>query len=219
MSPKQQRGEATVGRLLTTALRAYEECGPQGFTVTAVTAAGGVSLGSPYHHFGSFDGLAAALYFRCAERLHGEVVIALAPTRTGHAGVRAVVTAYLRFAGEQRDAALFLHSRACPGRGADAGRVGTAGEPLLAAIGVWARPFVETGEIAAVPEPVIGALVVGPAAETVRRRQARRTWISPRRPGSCRTASGTPSSPADGRPVPRSVSPPPTRPPGPRREP
>ncbi|WP_435971362.1 TetR/AcrR family transcriptional regulator [Streptomyces sp. Qhu_M48] len=71
MSPKQQRGEATVERLLTTALRVYADSGRQGFTVNAVTAASGVSL---YHHFGSFDGLAAAPYIRCTEQLYGEVV-------------------------------------------------------------------------------------------------------------------------------------------------
>ncbi|WP_406055945.1 TetR/AcrR family transcriptional regulator [Streptomyces sp. NBC_01077] len=173
MSPKQQRGEATVERLLTTALRVYADSGQQGFTVNAVTAAGGVSLGSLYHHFGSFDGLAAALYIRCTEQLCGEVVTALTRTRTARTGVRAVVTTYLRFTEEHPDAALFIHASACSGLlVAHADRIRAAEEPMLAAIGAWRRPLVEAGEIAPLPEPLIEALVIGPVAETARR------WLS-----------------------------------------
>ncbi|MEX0168852.1 TetR/AcrR family transcriptional regulator [Streptomyces sp. LMG1-1-1.1] len=174
MSPKQQRGEATVERLLTAALRVFAESGRQGFTVNAVSAASGVSLGSLYHHFGSFDGLAAALYIRCTERLCGEVVTALARARTARTGVRAVISAYLRFTEEHPDAALFLHASACSGYlVAHADRIREAREPLLAAIGAWMRPRVEAGEIAPMPGPVIEALVIGPAAETARRWLAR----------------------------------------------
>ncbi|MFB6840406.1 TetR/AcrR family transcriptional regulator [Streptomyces sp. NPDC056361] len=174
MSPKQQRGEATVERLLTTALRVYAESGRQGFTVNAVSAASGVSLGSLYHHFGSFDGLAAALYVRCTEQLCGEVVTALTRARTGRTGVRAVITAYLRFTEEHPDAALFLHASAYSGcLTAHGDRIREAKEPLLAAIGAWVRPRVEAGEIAPIPGPVIEALVIGPAAETARRWLAR----------------------------------------------
>ncbi|WP_017241368.1 TetR/AcrR family transcriptional regulator [Streptomyces sp. SS] len=173
MSPKQQRGEATVERLLTTALRVYADSGQQGFTVNAVSAASGVSLGSLYHHFGSFDGLAAALYIRCMEQLCGEVVAALTRTRTGRTGVRAVITAYLRFTEEHPDAALFIHASAYSGHlVAHADRIRAAKEPLLSAIGDWIRPLAEAGEIAPTPGPVIEALVIGPAAETARR------WLS-----------------------------------------
>ncbi|MFH9726140.1 TetR/AcrR family transcriptional regulator [Streptomyces sp. NPDC017254] len=173
MSPKQQRGEATVERLLTTALRVYADSGRQGFTVNAVTAAGGVSLGSLYHHFGSFDGLAAALHVRCAEQLSGEVVASLARTRTARTGVRAVVAAYLRFTEEHPDAALFLHASAYPGRlVADAHRGRADEDPLLAAVRAWLRPFVDAGEIAPTPEPLIEALVIGPVAATAHR------WLS-----------------------------------------
>ncbi|WP_406134090.1 TetR/AcrR family transcriptional regulator [Streptomyces zaomyceticus] len=137
MPPEQQRGEATVERLPTTALRVYADSGRQGFTVNAVTAADGVSLGSLYHPFGSFDGLAAALHARCAEELCGEVVAALARTRTARTGVRALVTTYLRFTEEHPEAALFLHASAYSGplvADADIDRTRAARTPLLAAI-------------------------------------------------------------------------------------
>ncbi|MER5649316.1 TetR/AcrR family transcriptional regulator [Streptosporangium sp. NPDC002524] len=83
MSPRHRRGEETRERLLAAALDLYEREGADGFTMTAVTAASGVSVGSLYHHFGSFDGLAAALYARCLSGLLDAVVAALAALPPG----------------------------------------------------------------------------------------------------------------------------------------
>ncbi|MGP8304089.1 TetR/AcrR family transcriptional regulator [Streptomyces inhibens] len=173
MSPKQQRGEATVDRLLTTALQVYASSGQQGFTVNAVTAASGVSLGSLYHHFGSFDGLAAALYTRCMGQLFDELTTALTRTRTARTGVRALVGAYLRFTEEHPDAALFIHASAYSGYlAAHADQIRAAKAVMLGGVVEWMRPRIEAGEIAPTPEPLIEALVIGPVAETARR------WLS-----------------------------------------
>ncbi|MEV6976753.1 TetR/AcrR family transcriptional regulator [Kitasatospora sp. NPDC093806] len=173
MPPKQQRGEATVELLLTTALRVYAEGGQQGFTVSAVTTASKVSLGSLYHHFGSLDGLAVALYIRCMERLFDEMIAALQRSRTARTGVRALVRAYLRFTEEHRDAALFLHASAYSGYlVAQAEQIKAAKAAKLAVIGGWMLPRMERGEILPVPGPLVEVLVMGPVAEAARR------WLS-----------------------------------------
>ncbi|MEU3738012.1 TetR/AcrR family transcriptional regulator [Streptomyces sp. NPDC032198] len=170
MSPKQQRGEATVDRLLSAALEVYATSGRPGFTVNAVTAAGGVSLGSLYHHFGSIDGLAAALYTRCVEQLFDEMIAALGPARTARGGVRALVTAYLRFTREHPDAALFLHASAHSGYlAAHADQIRGAKADKLAVIAEWMLPRVAAGEIAPLPAPVIEVLVMGPVTEAAHR--------------------------------------------------
>ncbi|MFE5872372.1 TetR/AcrR family transcriptional regulator [Streptomyces roseifaciens] len=170
MSPKQQRGEATADLLLTTALRVYAEAGQQGFTVNAVTAASGVSLGSLYHHFGSFDGLAAALYTRCMEQLLEEIVSAVKRSRTARTGIRALVLAYLRFTEEQRDAALFLHASAYSGYLAThAEEIRAAKTAKLSGLGEWLRSRMEAGEIAPMPPALIEVLIMGPVAEAARR--------------------------------------------------
>ncbi|MGA5640600.1 TetR/AcrR family transcriptional regulator [Streptomyces cinereoruber] len=173
MPPKQQRGEATVDRLLTAALRVYAESGHEGFTVHAVTRASGISAGSLYHHFGSFDGLAAALYARCMKQLFEQMVTALTRSRTGRTGVRALVTAYLRFTEEHADAALFLHASAYSGYlDAHAEEIRAAKESFRQSVAAWLRPRIEAGEIAPVPEALIEAVVIGPIAEVARR------WLS-----------------------------------------
>ncbi|MDK0521239.1 TetR/AcrR family transcriptional regulator [Streptomyces sp. ML-6] len=167
---KQQRGEVTVDRLLTAALEVYATSGRPGFTVTAVTEASGVSLGSLYHHFGSFDGLAAALYIRCMEQLFDEMTAALNRARTARTGVRALIVAYLRFTEEHPDAALFLHASAHSGYLAThADEIRTAKAAKLAVISEWMTPRVLAGEIAPMPVPILEVLVMGPVAEAAHR--------------------------------------------------
>ncbi|MFG2976141.1 TetR/AcrR family transcriptional regulator [Streptomyces sp. NPDC048331] len=171
MSPEQQRVEATVDLLLTTALRVFAESGQQGFTVNAVVSAGGVSLGSLYHHFGSFDGLAAALYIRCMDELCDRMVSALTRCRTARTGVRAWVTAYLEFTQEHRDMALFLHASAYSGYlVAHAEEIGAAKAEKFGAVMRWLEVRTERGEIAPLPAPVVEVLVMGPLTEAARRR-------------------------------------------------
>ncbi|MEU6732812.1 TetR/AcrR family transcriptional regulator [Streptomyces physcomitrii] len=170
MSPKQQRGEATVDRILDTALRVYAESGQQGFTVNAVTKAGGVSFGSLYHHFGSFDGLAAALYTRCMEELFDAMTAAVLRSRTARTGVRALVRAYLDFTVEHREAALFLHASSYSGYlSAHARQIREARDAKLAPISAWLEPRVRRGELAPLPPQLIEIMVMGPVAEAARR--------------------------------------------------
>ncbi|MEU5092160.1 TetR/AcrR family transcriptional regulator [Streptomyces sp. NPDC021356] len=173
MSPKQRRGEATADLLLDAALRVHAVAGEHGLTVTAVTALSGVSMGSLYHHFGSVEGLASALHTRWNTRLLEALLTALEPTRTLHTGVRALVRAYLTFIQEHRDAALFLHSSGTSRAAMRQGRqVHETQEARLSGFAGWLGPRIAAGDIAALPAPLIEALVMGPIVATARR------WLS-----------------------------------------
>ncbi|NBE50282.1 TetR/AcrR family transcriptional regulator [Streptomyces boluensis] len=170
---KQRRGAATVDRALTAALRVFAESGQQGFTVTAVTEAGGVSLGSLYHHFGSFDGLAAHLYLRCLGQLCDSMLDALSHARTPRTGIRALVHAYLRFTVEHRDVALFLHASAYSGHlAAHAEEIRAFKAERYGAVAAWLGPHIEAGRIEPLSTPVLEVLVMGPVEEAARR------WLS-----------------------------------------
>ncbi|MFI6512264.1 TetR/AcrR family transcriptional regulator [Streptosporangium sp. NPDC050855] len=186
MSPRHRRGDETRERLLAAALELYDRHGAEGFTMTAVTGTSGVSVGSLYHHFGSFDGLAAALYARCLSGLLDAVIAALdaerdlvragAATRPGRgereaAGViRAVVTGYLGFTREHRSAAHFVHASAYAGfLAAHPGPVTRETGPRLAEILGRLRPYTEAGLVVELPDALTETLVVGPVAETARR--------------------------------------------------
>ncbi|MXM68684.1 TetR family transcriptional regulator [Streptomyces sp. HUCO-GS316] len=170
MSPKQQRGEETARRLLAAALEVHERKGPDSFTVQAVTASSGISLGSLYHHFGSFDGLAAALYARCMADLLDTLIASLERTRTARTGVRAVVAAYLRFAEEEPAKARFIHASAYAGfLPAHTAAIAAAKAPRIERLQSWARPHAEAGRIVDLPDPLMEMLLIGPVAETARR--------------------------------------------------
>ncbi|HET9139022.1 TetR/AcrR family transcriptional regulator [Actinophytocola sp.] len=170
MSPKQTRGTETARRLLDAALAVHEQDGPGGFTVPAVTAASGISLGSLYHHYGSFDGLAAALYQRCMAELLDTLVAALERTRTPHTGVRAVVRAYLRFVAEHPAQARFIHASAYAGYlPAHAAAIAASKAPRIGRMLAWLAPHVRSGQIVDLPAPLVEMLLIGPVAELSRR--------------------------------------------------
>ncbi|MEU8763314.1 TetR/AcrR family transcriptional regulator [Streptomyces sp. NPDC048659] len=167
---KQSRGEATVERLLAAALEVFAASGQAGFTVNAVTKASGVSLGSLYHHFGSFDGLAAALYGHCLRQTYTEALGAVDRARTARTGIRAFVTTYLRFIQANPDVARYLHGSAYSSYLAvDADRARGVEPDHFPRVADRLRRWVDAGEIAALPGPLLEVLVVGPVAVAAHR--------------------------------------------------
>jgi AcrR family transcriptional regulator len=167
---RQRRGDETRKRLLDAALAVHESAGADGFTVQAVLAESGVSLGSLYHHFGSFDGLAAALYTRCMAALLDAIVAALERARTPRGGVRAVVTSYLAFVTDQPAQARFIHASAYASYlPAHADTIATMKQTRMARMAAWLAPHVAAGAIVALPDPLTEMLLIGPVAELSRR--------------------------------------------------
>lgn len=167
---KRKRSEATPERVLDAALAVFERGGFAGYTIHAVVRESGVSLGSIYHHFGSMDGLSAALYARCMASL----LDAIGDELDGVSGPRAVITtivrAYLRFAARERTAAAFIHAApAASFLPAHAAAIAADKAPRFERIAAAIRPHVRSGAIAAIPEPLLELLVIGPAAEVTRR--------------------------------------------------
>ncbi|MFB6599750.1 TetR/AcrR family transcriptional regulator [Streptomyces diastaticus] len=170
MSPKQQRGAATVERALAAALSVYAREGEQGLTVGAITRAGALSPGSLYHHFGNLDGLVHALVQRWLERLLAPLATALLEADSARDGVRAAVRAYLGFVREHPDAARLLHSATADRHGmAHARELRDAQEARLSPLAAWLQHHVATGELAALPPSLLESLILGPVVATARR--------------------------------------------------
>ncbi|GAA1554858.1 hypothetical protein GCM10009678_42250 [Actinomadura kijaniata] len=108
------------------------------------------------------DGLAAALHARCVADLLDSLVEALESEGAAREGIGAFVRAYLAFTRDRRSEAYFIHASS------HAGHLPAHAERIAA----WLRPFVESGELVALPDPYTEMLVVGPVAETSRRRLA-----------------------------------------------
>ncbi|MBZ2408920.1 TetR/AcrR family transcriptional regulator [Streptomyces albidoflavus] len=170
MSPKQQRGEATVERALEAALFVYAREGEQGFTVGAITRAGALSPGSLYHHFGNLDGLVHALVQRWLERLMTPLATALLEAESAREGIRAAVRAYLDFVRDHPDAALLLHSTTADRHGmAHAKELRDTQEARLSPLAAWLQHRIDTGELAEVSPSLLESLILGPVVATARR--------------------------------------------------
>ncbi|MEU8347277.1 transcriptional regulator, TetR family [Actinomadura meyerae] len=173
MSPKHQGTDETVARILAEALRVHAERGHDGFTMKAVIAATGMSSGSLYHHFGSFDGLAAALYARCMGELLDALLDALDGITDAQAGVEAVTRAYLRFTRERSDAARFVHASAYAAFLPEhAATLAESKAPRIARLIAWMAPHVAADRVARLSPAMMEMLLIGPVAETARR------WLS-----------------------------------------
>lgn len=169
MTRKQPRGEETTRRLLDAALAVYAR-DPSAFTVHAVVAESAVSLGSLYHHFGSFDGLAAALYAESMAALLDALVASLDGVTAARSGVVALVQAYLRFTKRHRARALFIHASSYAGfLPAHAATVAAAKAPRIARLVAWLHPHVRAGRITPLPDVLVEMILIGPVAEVARR--------------------------------------------------
>jgi AcrR family transcriptional regulator len=164
------RADATRTRVLDAALAVYEAHGHAGFNVHAIVARSSVSMGSLYHHFGSMDGLAAALYARSMATLLDRVGASLARARTLRGGVTAIVEAYLTFARRERAAMSFIHTSAYASfLPAHADLIKAAKAPRLAPIHAFFSRRAEAGEVVPLPLPLLEVVVIGPVAELTRR--------------------------------------------------
>ncbi|TDV40337.1 TetR family transcriptional regulator [Actinophytocola oryzae] len=136
----------------------------------AVLAESGVSLGSLYHHFTNFDGLAASSYAKCMAELLDHLVAELARTRTARRGVEAVVRAYLSFVVDQSSKARFIHASAyATYLPAYKELIAETKKVRMARMAEWLAPHVAAGTVIPLPDPLTEMLLIGPVAELSRR--------------------------------------------------
>lgn len=160
----------TKERLLDAALAVFSRAGLEGYTVHAVVAESGISLGSLYHHYGSMDGLSAALYMRSMASLLDRLGDDVAGKAKAKAVVTAIVRGYLRWTADERAAAAFLHaSPAASFLRAFAQKIGEDKAARFERVAGALRVHTQAKEIAALPEPLLEMLILGPIAETARR--------------------------------------------------
>lgn len=169
--PRLERARDTRGRLLDAALTVFEQHrSTGGYTVHAVVAESGISLGSLYHHFGSMDGLSAALYSRSMAALLDTIGDAVEASSSPRAAIFSIVRAYLAFTERESSMARFIHAapseRFLP---AHAAAIAADKAPRLERIVGALRPHVRSGAIVALPEPLLEMLIIGPVAEIARR--------------------------------------------------
>jgi AcrR family transcriptional regulator len=167
---KQERGLATVDRVLDAALACFTREGVSGVTIQDIAAESGVSVGSIYHHFGSRERILFALHCRCLEAMLASIASAVLRHRTARGGVRALVRGYVDFVASHPQESRLIYAAAYTGMGEDL-------RPELAALAArvtdpiarWLRPHVEAGRVIDLPPALYEVVLIGPPAEACRR--------------------------------------------------
>jgi hypothetical protein len=116
------------------------------------------------------DGLSAALYSRCMATLLDQIGAALEGQRTARSVIGTIVRSYVAFTGQQRVAAMFIHTS--PSQAAlatHAAAIAADKDPRLERIVSAIRVHVRAGAIVAMPEPLLEMMIIGPVAELARR--------------------------------------------------
>lgn len=167
---KQARGHQTVERVLDVALEAVSMGGVHTLTISTLSAASGVSVGSLYHHFGARDGVLIALYRRCLTSMLHAICDAVLARTSARDGITALVRAYIQWVRQSPQQARVIyaigHSDLARARSSELDAISRR---LTAPLFAWLQPHVQSGALMSLPATLFETIVIGPASETCRR--------------------------------------------------
>jgi AcrR family transcriptional regulator len=181
--PKTTRA-ATVARkasVLDAALQCFSERGLEATTIHDIQRAAGCSIGSIYHHFGSREGVAEELFILGVLRMNQSMLNKLKRCTSGEESVRAVVGQYCAWSVRNRQLARYLHSRDIDFSPEAKARLKDIYREYISSVFEIFAPYVESGEIRALPVDVYVPLISGPIQEYVRRWLSGDHRLSPRK--------------------------------------
>jgi len=169
ISPRRQATRKRRRAILDAALSCFLQNGFEAATIEHIRDASGASFGSIYHHFGSKQAIAAALYVEGLAKLETALQHARQDQTDVRAGLRAQIQAYFEWLEHHKGMALFLF------RVSTADQVGRAAEQIDSVnyqsqqkLSDWLRPFVEVGEVVRMPTDLYDTVVFGPCSHFAR---------------------------------------------------
>jgi AcrR family transcriptional regulator len=167
---KQERGRQTVQRVLDAALVCFTSRGLYEATIHELADEAKVSIGSLYHHFGSRDRVAFALYCRCVELLWVTVAGSVVNQREARTGVQSLVRAYLGWVSQNRDAARFIYAAGQSELIAKwRDELDVFDQRLLRPILEWLAVHARSRSLVPMRPALFEVVVIGPIAEFARR--------------------------------------------------
>src|SRR2546423_11971094 len=102
------RTEVRRRAILDAALHLFASRGLRATSVEDICSASGASNGSLYHHFGSKEGIAIALYASAIEGYQGGAAEVLRNAESAEAGFRACVEHFLEWVHDHRELAVLM---------------------------------------------------------------------------------------------------------------
>lgn len=172
MNASQQLRQATGQRrrqILDGAMRCFTEHGFDATTMEQIRNTSGASHGSIYHHFGSKEAIALALYVEGMHEYQERIVRELRQQTSAEAGIRAIIGCHMKWIAEDSSRALYLtRTGMAEASGETATRIAEANREFFRAIHEWFQPYIERGEMIRVPDDLYVSLILGPTTHFAR---------------------------------------------------
>lgn len=170
-------------RVLTAALDCFTGAGVERTKIGDIQAATDVSVGSLYHHFGSKEGIAEALFVDGLASFNNTLLKALLKQRSAEPGVKSIVTSCCRWVTRQPQLAAFMLSREIKLSEDAKQELRELDQTYREALTHWFAPHIESGALKHLHFNVYVSLISGPTLEYSR------MWLSGRYPRSPETVS------------------------------
>jgi AcrR family transcriptional regulator len=157
-------------KVLEAALALFSTHGYSATTIEDIKLRSDVSVGVIYHHFGSKEGIAGALYVQSLHDFQRGLVSAIDRQEPGaERAVKAAVGCHLEWIDANRARAGFmLRRRETEVTDANRSEIKKLNHRLLEDIETWYRPRVEAAEIRDLPMPLLYSIWFGPTQEYAR---------------------------------------------------
>lgn len=158
---------ATTARrqeILTAARSLFAAKGFQATSIEDICVRSGASVGSVYHHFGSKEGMAAALYVEAMTDYQRGLCGILEQPVSPDVAVGRVIEHYLRWMESNRESALLILSvEHADIRELAADQITTLNAPVVDLVEEWATQHVQSHSLPPIPLDLLMAYVIGPA--------------------------------------------------------
>lgn len=172
---KKPRPGSRKHQILDAALSCFLRQGVEVTTIEEIRRASGASLGSIYHHFGSKEAIALAVYSELIEDYQAHALAALRRETAAREGIRAVIAAHLGWVQSNANRSLYLtRVEIADPTGPAAGRIAAYLQGFAGAVYAWLRPFIDRGEVVAIPPALTVPLILGPTSSFARQWLAHR---------------------------------------------
>jgi AcrR family transcriptional regulator len=161
--------------ILDAALDCFTEHGVDATTIDMIRERANASVGSMYHHFGSKDRIAAAVYVEALAEHHAAQQVLLARAEDAQSGVKAITYSYVDWISAHPEKARFvLYNRGAVAKGDMGGEMRALARAHRDEVLARFAPWIEKGQLKKLPLELYGSLITGAVHDYAR------LWLSGR---------------------------------------
>ncbi len=161
--------------ILDAALSCFTEHGIEATTIEMIRECSQASVGSMYHHFGSKESIAAALYVDALAGHHAYQQALLASAKDVEEGIKAIAYAYIDWVSANPEKARFvLYNRGVLAKSEMAAELEVRTRSHISEVLRWFQPHIDSGGLKKLPLECYGSIITGAAHDYAR------LWLSGR---------------------------------------